>query len=156
VFEPDGSANVVLAGAAQIVNVRPNGRTRVVATLPAPADGGVNIPVTGFSLTTGLGRTHDGTLYVAYVAGTDDLTGVWRIRPGGQPERVAALPKDGFPNGLGIDERTGQIYVADSPLGVIWQVPLRGGEPTEWLRDQALTRRELLGANGLEVRGGAV
>lgn len=45
---PDGTANVTFAGSRQIAQITPRGSTRILATLPAPADGGVNTPVLGF------------------------------------------------------------------------------------------------------------
>ncbi|MEV6056794.1 hypothetical protein [Streptomyces sp. NPDC052107] len=48
--------------------------------------------------------------------------------PGGRPERIAALPADGLPNGLTLDTRTHTLYVADSVPGAIWKAPT-GGTP---------------------------
>src|SRR3954449_8780396 len=67
---PDGTADVTFAAARQIAEITPGGTTRVLATLPAPADGGLNTPVLHFPLTTGIVRDHKGTLYVLYATGT--------------------------------------------------------------------------------------
>jgi sugar lactone lactonase YvrE len=125
--EPDGNLDVVLARAHQIERVTPAGQRQLLATLPAPPDGGIHTPVLGFALATGIVRTSDGTLYVGYAAGDENFTGIWRIRPGGQPERIVALSADSFPNGLALDETTGLLYLADSTMATIWRVPLSGG-----------------------------
>jgi hypothetical protein len=56
-----------------------------------PPDGGINTPVLHFQFLSGLVRMLDGTLYLGSAAGTSNLTGIWRVRPGGTPQRVIAL-----------------------------------------------------------------
>lgn len=153
---PDGSAYVTFAAGRQVARISPAGAVRILATLPAPADGGVNTPVMGFPLTVGIVRAHDGTLYFLYATGTADLTGVWRLHPGGRPQRIAALPAEGLPNGLALDERTGTLYATDSVLGTIWSVPAAGGTATAWSTAPELASTGFLGANGLKVHNGAV
>ncbi|WP_326737239.1 hypothetical protein [Streptomyces sp. NBC_01022] len=153
---PDGTAYVTFAGARQVVRIAPGGATRVLATLPAPADGGVNTPVLGFALTTGIVRSADGTVYVLYATGTSDLTGLWRLRPGQEPQRIAALPADGLPNGLALDERGKQLYITDSVLGTVWTVPTGGGTPTAWSTAPELASTGFLGVNGAKVHNGAL
>ncbi|MFJ7209635.1 SMP-30/gluconolactonase/LRE family protein [Streptomyces sp. NPDC098789] len=153
---PDGTAYVTFAKARQIAAVSRDGAVRILATLPAPADGGVHTPALGFPLTTGIVRAHDGTLYFLYATGTDDLTGVWRLPPGGRPRRIAALPAAGLPNGLALDARSRTLYVTDSALGTIWRVPAGGGAATAWSTDPALAPAGFLGANGLKLHNGAV
>jgi sugar lactone lactonase YvrE len=156
VLEPDGTAVVTFAAARQVAAVSRTGSTRILATLPAPADGGVHTPVLGFALTTGIARARNGTLYVLYATGSADLTGVWRLRPGGTPTRIAALPAEGLPNGLALDERHGTLYLTDSVLGKVFTVPVSGGAATTWSADPALTSTGFLGANGLKLHDGAV
>lgn len=146
---PAGSIYLTLALARQVARIDPSGAIRVIATLPAPPPGST-------ALTTGIVRTRDGVLYVAYAAGTGALSGVWRIRPGAAPVRIAGLPADSFPNGMGLDSRTGMLYIADSLLGSVWRVPLAGGPATDWAAGPALAPRGFFGANGLRVRGRAV
>ncbi|WP_406361949.1 hypothetical protein OID55_31060 [Streptomyces sp. NBC_00715] len=153
---PDGDAYVTFAAGRQVAKVSRDGTTRILATLPKPADGGVHTPVLGFPLTVGITRAHDGTLYFLYATGTADLTGVWRLRPGGRPERIAALPAGGLPNGLALDARTRTLYVTDSVLGTIWRVPATGGTATAWSTAPELASTGFLGANGLKVHHGAV
>jgi hypothetical protein len=153
-LEPDGSADVTFAAARQVARVDRAGRTRILATLPAPADGGTHTPALGFPLTTGIVRTPDGTLYVLYATGTDALTGLWRLRPGGTPERIAALPGNGLPNGLAFDGH--RFYVTDSVLGTVWTVPLRGGAREAWSSAPELAPAGFLGANGAKLHDGAL
>ncbi|MFI6864406.1 hypothetical protein ACIBKZ_31700 [Streptomyces sp. NPDC050421] len=153
---PDGSAYVTFAGARQVARVTPRGAIRVLATLPAPADGADHTPVLGFALTTGIVRDADGTVYVLYATGTADLTGLWRLRPGQDPQRIAALPADGLPNGLALDERSKRLYITDSVLGTVWTVPTTGGTPTAWSTAPELASTGFLGANGAKVHDGAL
>jgi hypothetical protein len=154
--EPDGHLVVALSAAREIVNVDSRGHERHIATLPRPADGGSSAPVLGFPLVGGLARTPDGTLYVNYTAGDAALTGIWRLRPGSKPRRIAAMPAGSFLNGLDLDRRTGYLYSSDSALGVIWRVPVGGGRPVQWATGTPLKPTGLLGANGLKVHNGAV
>ncbi|ROQ82435.1 hypothetical protein EDD95_2051 [Streptomyces sp. CEV 2-1] len=154
VLEPNGSIDLSFSAARQIAQVTRDGKVRVLATLPAPADDGVHTPALGFPLVTGLVRDAHGTLYFLYATGTADLTGVWRLTPGGAPERIAALPADGLPNGLALD--SGRLYLTDSVRGVIWRVPAAGGTATVWADGAELAPTGFLGANGLKVHNGAV
>ncbi|MFJ1967453.1 hypothetical protein ACIO93_02155 [Streptomyces sp. NPDC087903] len=153
---PDGTAYVTFAAARQVARITPGGSARVLATLPEPADGGVHTPVLGFALTTGIVRAQNGTLYFLYATGTDDLTGLWRLRPGGEPQRIAALSAAGLPNGLALDRRTRTLYITDSVLGTIQSVPTTGGTPTTWSAAPELAPAGFLGANGLKIHNGAV
>lgn len=153
---PDGTANVTFAGSRQIARITPRGSTRILATLPAPADGGVNTPVLGFPLATGIVQAPDGSVYALYATGTADLTGLWRLTPGKDPERIAALPPNGLPNGLALDPHGNQLYVTDSVLGTVWTVPLAGGRPTAWSTAPELASTGFLGANGAKVHDGAL
>ncbi|MFI5645330.1 hypothetical protein [Kitasatospora sp. NPDC051705] len=153
-LEPDGSADLTLSFARQIARVDPAGALTVLATLPAPAH--PNTPLLGAAIVTGIARAHDGTLYFGYATGTDDLHGIWRLCPGGTPERIAALPVTGFPNGLALDEHEGRLYTADSALGVVYAVPAAGGTATTWSDDALLKPVTAFGANGLKVHHHAV
>ncbi|MGQ4389596.1 SMP-30/gluconolactonase/LRE family protein [Streptomyces sp. SAS_270] len=149
-----GTAYLTFSFARQIVRVAPGGRPHVLATLPAPAKAAT--PNLGKAFVGGIARGDDGTLYVAYATGTADLTGIWAVRPGGRPHRIAALPADGLPNGLALDRRTGKLYVTDSVHGVVYRVPEHGGETTVWAKGTELEPSTFAGANGLKLHNGAV
>ncbi|MFF2660216.1 SMP-30/gluconolactonase/LRE family protein [Kitasatospora sp. NPDC058032] len=152
--EPDGSVDLTFSFARQVGRVDPDGRLTVLATLPEPAHPAT--PVLGRAVVSGLVRAHDGTLYFGYATGTADLTGIWRLCPGGAPERIAALPADSLPNGLALDAPAGVLYSSDSALGLVWTVPLDGGAPVVWSDDALLKPVGAFGANGLKVHRGAV
>ncbi|MCB5182216.1 hypothetical protein [Streptomyces antimicrobicus] len=152
--EPDGSLDLTLAAARQVAHYDAFRGTRVLATLPAPARPAT--PVLGRAVTTGLVRTADGALYVNYATGTADLTGVWRITPDGEVTRFAALPADGLPNGLAVDEERGALYATDSVLGRVWRIALDDGAVSTWAAGPALRPDGSVGANGVKVRDGAV
>ncbi|HEX5403888.1 MAG TPA: hypothetical protein VFX16_16500 [Pseudonocardiaceae bacterium] len=156
-LEPDGSADLSFTTAHEIARVSPAGRMRILAVLPAPADGGVNTPLVGSARTFGIVRAPGGTLFVLYNTGGADLTGVWRLRPGSStPTRIAALPADGLANGMALDPKTGFLYIADSVHGIVFRVPDTGGTPTVWSSGGKLTSNGSFGANGVKVHDGAV
>jgi hypothetical protein len=159
-LEPDGSADITLAVAAQVAQVSRSGEVRVLAQLPHPARGAA-CPVLGpllgaTALAVGIARDHGGNLYVALCTGSPDLQGIWRISRSGSMARVAALPADGIPNGLALDERRGVIYVADSLLGTIWRMSVATGAVSVWASGAQLAPDGGLGANGLKLHGGAI
>lgn len=150
-IEPDGSADVTLAEANQVVHVFRDGRVALLAQLPA----GGACPVVGKSATVGIARARDGAVYVVECSG-DHNQGVWRLRRGQAPVQIASLPQDGFPNDMDIDGRTGNLYVTDSARGEVWKVPTNGGPASLWATGTALQKVSFLGANGLVVHDGAV
>ncbi len=115
VLEPDGSADVTFAAIGQVARVTRDGKTHVLATLPAPAAGDfapiVGPIVGGNTFIGGIVRTADGTLYFNYSTGSADLTGIWCLRPGSHaiPERLAALPASSLANGLALDEHLARV-----------------------------------------------
>ncbi|WP_030606037.1 SMP-30/gluconolactonase/LRE family protein [Streptomyces achromogenes] len=154
-LEPGGSAVVTFAYSRQVARIGRDGTVRVLATLPEPPAGSVTPALTQPFL-GGVVRTGDGTLYFVYATGGSDLTGVWRLRPGGTPQRIAALPAGALPNGLALDREEHRLYVADSVLGTVWRVPVSGGTPVRWSTAPELAADGFLGANGIKVRDGAV
>lgn len=157
-LEPDGSADLTFAFVAQVARVTRHRQISRVAQLPVPANGNVPISHTKAFL-GGIARASNGTLYVNLSTGTAKDTGVWRIRPGAAPARVAALPPTSFANGLGLDQAAGQLYVADSANQVIWRIPLRTGVALVWARGPALRGVHgvpAVGVNGIKVSDGAV
>ncbi|MFJ3209859.1 SMP-30/gluconolactonase/LRE family protein [Streptomyces flaveolus] len=154
-LEPGGSAVVTFAYSRQVARIGPDGTVRVLATLPEPP-AGATTPALSSPFLGGIVRAHDGTLYFLYATGSSDLTGLWRLRPGGSPQRIAALPAEGLPNGLALDRHERLLYVADSVLGTIWRVPVTGGTPARWARSPELAATGFLGANGIKFHNGGV
>lgn len=148
---PDGSTDVTFSTANQVAHVSKDGKVTILAQLPP----GGQCAIFPGAATLGLARALDGTVYVAECSGTS-TTGVWRIRPGSQPVQIAELPSDGLPNGMALDNRTGDLYVSDSFLGTVWKVPTRGGAPSAWATGPTLDKITFGGANGLVLHNGAV
>lgn len=157
-LEPDGSANLTFAFAGRVVRVAKNGDTLPVATLPAATNPAT--PLIGAALALGIVRTSDGSLYVNYLTGQEEQTGVptgvYRIAPDGTVELFAALPATSFANGLALDEKHGVLYAADSILGKVWRISLDDAAVTTWATGTALEPDGFVGANGVKVHGGAV
>ena len=153
---PDGSSVVTFSFARQVARIDRSGGVHVLATLPAPPPGTTPPPLSMAPAVTGIAQGDDGTLYVNYAAGSADLTGIWALRPGCAPERIAALPAGGFPNGLAFDARHGYLYATDSVPGTVWRVSVDGGTAAVWASAEPLALVSLVGANGIKVRDGAV
>ncbi|WP_406512441.1 hypothetical protein OG851_21260 [Streptomyces sp. NBC_00161] len=154
-LEPDGSADLTFAFARQVVRVDLHGGRRLLATLPAVAD--PKTPLVGGAVVTGIVRTPDGTLYVAFNTGTVE-TGLYRITPDGEVGKLADLPPNGFTNGLALDEHRGLLYGADSVLGTVWRISLDDAHPavSTWATGAALEPATFIGANGIKVGHHAV
>ena len=150
-LEPDGAVDVSLAKADQVARVTPGGHIDVMGQLPKSG----KCPQIGFPVSAGIARAGDGTIYVIDCTGNAD-TGVWRLRYGARPVQVAQLPADSFPNDMALDDRTGDLYIADSLLGVVWKAPTQGGAPSSWATGPALEKTSFFGANGIAVHDHAV
>ncbi|RSD14314.1 hypothetical protein EIY87_29245 [Amycolatopsis eburnea] len=153
-LEPDGSADLTFAYTGEIGRVTPGGRVRVIARVPVPADG--DVPVVHKKLFLGgIARDPAGNLYVAVSTGTA-ATGLYRVRPGGTPVKVASLPPSGFQNGVARDPASGDLFVADSFGSVVRRVSPRTGQVTDWATGDLLAPVSGFGANGVQVHDGAV
>jgi hypothetical protein len=151
-LEPDGSADLTFAYTGEIGRVTPGGRVRVLARVPVPDDG--DVPVVHRKLFLGgIVRAPGGDLYVAVSTGTA-ATGLYRVRPGGTPVKVASLPPSGFQNGVARDPATGDLFVADSFGSAVWRVS--HGRVTAFATGALLAPVSGFGANGIKVRDGAV
>jgi len=150
-LEPDAAVDVSFAKAGQVARVTRGGHVDVLGQLPASG----NCPVIGFPVSAGIARAADGALYVIDCTGNAD-TGVWRIMDGSAPVQIAQLPANSFPNDMAIDFRAGDLYIADSLLGVVWKVPTRGGSPSVWASGPTLQKSSFFGANGIAVHDHAV
>ncbi|WP_236795026.1 hypothetical protein [Amycolatopsis sp. GM8] len=155
-LEPGGGVVIGMIPARQVVRVLPDGAVQVLATMPLPPGGGGTTPAVGMPVVTGVARTDSGAVYFLYSSGQGGLTGIWQLRPSGQPRLVVPLPADAFPNALVIDGERDRFMVTDSTGGRIWQAPLRGGEAAVWSADPALAPSGFFGANGMKIHDGAV
>lgn len=156
-LEPDGGAIVGMIGARQVVRVRGDGGSQVLATMPVPADGGGSTPVVGLPQVTGVARDRGGAVFFLYAAGRGGLTGIWRLAPGStEPELIVPMPADTMPNALLVDATGDRFLVTDSTGGRVWEAPLSGGAPSVWSADPALAPSRFFGANGLKLHAGAV
>lgn len=150
-LEPDGAADISMAKASSAVRVTLDGHTQLLGQLPRTG----GCPYLGFPVSAGIARAQDGAVYLANCTGNAD-TGIWRLRRGAQPTQIAQLPASSFPNDMALDEHSGNLYLADSLLGVVWTVPTIGGTPKIWAAGPALARTSLFGPNGIDVHDHAV
>jgi hypothetical protein len=114
-WAPGETAYVTFAEGRQVAELSPSGTVRILATLPAPADGGVHTPALGFPLTTGIVRAADGTLHFLYAISAADLTGAWRPRLGADRSGSPHCPPTACPT----DWRCRTLCVTDSVLGTM-------------------------------------
>jgi sugar lactone lactonase YvrE len=101
------------------------------------------------SLVAGLVINDDtGDLYVAYdPAGANPV--IYVVHPDQSKEIVATFPAGAGLNGLTADDN-GNLYAADSFLGVVWQVRATGGQPEVFIDLHAPGSFALPGPNGIK------
>src|SRR5215469_3892046 len=162
-IDKHGNIYVGLALLGQIWKFAPDGTlTAPFATLDIGQFGGIIV---------GLAVDHDGSLYVCNASSVAGTHGIWRVARDGHAALFAALDplshpeatpltpfppfgspplEYGFPNGMAFDE-AGNLYVGDSPLGLIWKITKKG-EAEVWLQDQLLNVKtpDGFGANDIE------
>jgi sugar lactone lactonase YvrE len=147
----DGTIYVSLAFASQIVRIAPDGSQ---TSLGIPTSGGITVGVA-------IDRRHDGDLDVAVRSPDPAAAGIWRVPRAGfaDPTRIIPLPTSSFPNGITFDAR-GNLYVADSSLGVVWRIAPGSSQATQWSASPLLAPTgasfmgfPLPGANGIKARG---
>ncbi len=152
-INPDGSLTVSLLGLLtgqppQLVHISRTGARTVLVTGQAGEAIGGNV------------RDRQGTIYYNMLSADPSRSGLWRLPPGGSPERIGALPAGAFLNGLTIDAAGENLYAADSLAGTIWTVPVWGGQVKAWLTDPALAPAVSgpghFGVNGVTFHEGAV
>ena len=101
------------------------------------------------SLTTGLAINDDtGDLFVAFnPAGQDSV--IYVVHTDHSKQVFATFPAGAVLNGLTPDD-DGNLYVADSVLGVVWRVGATGGAPAVWVDLHAPGAPQLPGPNGVK------
>jgi hypothetical protein len=149
---PDRSLTVSMLGfftgsPGELLHVSPSGQQTVLVT----GNAGEAI--------SGIIRVPDGSVYYDLVSADPARAGIWRLPPGGAPQRVVATP-GAVLNGLTIDPATQTLYACDSSTGTIWSAPASGGPATQWLVSPALAPAQSgaghLGVNGVTFHQGAV
>jgi sugar lactone lactonase YvrE len=145
----DGTIYVSLAFASEIRRIARDGAQR---TLTIPTIGGITVGVA-------IDR-HANGLDVAVRSPDPAVAGIWRVPLGSfaHPTRIAALPTGSFPNGIAFDS-AGNLYIADSNLGVIWRLAPGASQAIVWSESPLLAPTgagfmnfPLPGANGIKVR----
>jgi sugar lactone lactonase YvrE len=145
----DGTIYVSLAFASEIDRIARDGVQR---KLVIPSDGGITVGVA-------IDRRANG-LDVAVRSPNPAAAGIWRVPLASfaHPTRIAALPASSFPNGIILDS-AGNLYIADSDLGVIWRLAPRATQATVWSESPLLAPTgasfmdfPLPGANGIKIR----
>lgn len=132
-IDRDGTAYVSLVTGG-VIDVREPDGTRRTLQLPLGPRGQVG--------TLAVGR--DDSLYASSFV----PPALWRIDAAGSATRLAALPDDAQPNGITFDGR-GNLYAADSRLGVVWRLAPRAAEAEAFATDPLLAPDP----DGIEIPG---
>lgn len=149
-FDRFDNAYVTLALTGEIRKVAWTGTQSSLAFLPIGAPCGGLFPPPA-----ALGLTFDqwDRLYVAVYACDPSQSGIWRVDPRhGASKLIASAPSSSILNG--IDAHRGFIYAADTAAGVVWRVPVTGGDLELWADDPLLVPPPGTGApgpNGIRV-----
>jgi sugar lactone lactonase YvrE len=128
---------------SEILEIALDGTVTVFATLDPAVTDGIASGVLGLAIDS------QGDLYAALASFDPSTHGVWRIRRGGEIERLPGSSRIVLPNAIAFDAR-GNIYVTDSGDGAIWRFP-RTGPGKLWIRHALLAPDPNfgIGANGI-------
>jgi sugar lactone lactonase YvrE len=144
----NGTIYVSLAFAGQI-EIRPRRGSVRRAQLPSAGEG---------TFTAAIALDQKGRAFVPVNSVDPAIAGVWRIDPDGESQRVATVPAGTNGNGIAFDTR-GNLYVADSLAGTIYQLPRGADTVRTWITDpllepdptQTVEGIPFPGANGVQI-----
>src|SRR5262249_39054569 len=139
VIDRDNNVFVSLLLSNEVRKITPAGVQSTYATLPG-----------GPGLTAGLVIDDDtGDLYVAYSPFGPQPSVVYVVHPDRSQHVIATFPVGAGLNGMTPDA-DGNLYLADSFLGVVWRVPAGGGTPSILIDLHAPGSLQLPGPNGIK------
>jgi sugar lactone lactonase YvrE len=150
-FDLDGTTYISMALRGEIRMISPDGQQSTHAWLPIESDRVPCENAFGTGIIAAIALDEQGTLYVSVTSCNPAMTGVWRVTRAGDLTLVAGLPADAFPNGIMF--HAGMLYVADTNLGAIWQIPASGGAARIWAQGGLLEPLPdfFPGPNGLQL-----
>ena len=134
-FDRHDNAYITMAFTGEIRKITPDLEQSSLAFLPIEGPCGGLFPPPAV-----LGLTFDrrDRLYVNVYACNPMNSGIWRVDTRtGATEQIAVAPSATALNGL--EYHRGYLYAADTFAGLIWRVPVRGGEMELWSDDPLLS-----------------
>ncbi len=139
----------------EVYRIRPDGQTKVIATIPYGVENNFTCDYAGG---LGLAVSEDGDVWVVVLSWLDQSHGVWRVHRNGTAQLAVPLPpaEAGLPNAITFDPE-GNLYITESWGGAIWKAS-PGGAATVWLRHDLLAPLAAygFGANGVVYMRGAL
>ncbi|MCB9700323.1 MAG: SMP-30/gluconolactonase/LRE family protein [Myxococcales bacterium] len=140
-----GNVFVSVAPTGELLKIDPKGDVSTHATFNP-----------GFGFLLGMTVDAPGNVFVA-LGSFDANTGVYKVTPGGDVSKVAAMGADTFPNDLAFDKK-GNLYVTESIAGAVYRIAPGSGEAELWFQDELLFGDPEIspvpfpiGANGIAV-----
>lgn len=153
-IDSNGNKYVSLCLTGEIRRMAPDGTQTTFATLPigAPPLTPCGPYVGGL---VGIAFDRGDNLYAALASCSLADRGVWRVSPSGTPTILGNLPMEGLPNGIAFHH--GDLYIADSALGLVWRMAADGSAPPEVWADDPLLKpgasHAAPGPNGVQFFG---
>jgi sugar lactone lactonase YvrE len=120
-----GNVFVSVAPTGELLKIDPKGDVSTHASFN---------PGNGFLL--GMTTDGPGNVYVA-LGSFDANTGIYKVSPGGDVDKVAALGAGTFPNDL-VRDKHGNLYVTESIGGAVYRIAKGDDEAELWFADDLL------------------
>ncbi len=151
-FDSEGNMVISLALTGELRVIAPDGAQSTRAFLPiAPEVVPCENPF-GAAILGGAALDKDDNAYVSVGSCDQDQLGVYQVTPQGDVTFLAPLPQGAMANGIA--HRHGELYVADTALGLVWNLPTDGSRPPAvWAADALLAPLPdfFPGPNGLQI-----